>query len=65
VATLATLALGVPLALGGEAATPESTGLAVITVASMVIGYLVIAGLWFFVFRDKARAKRRKQPPER
>jgi hypothetical protein len=47
-----------PLALDGESADQSSTGLAVISVASMVVGYLVIAGLWYFVFRPKARARR-------
>jgi len=49
-----------PLALDGESAGNNDTGLAVISVASMVLGYLVIAGLWYFVFRDKARARRKR-----
>ncbi len=57
---MALLALlhSLPLGLDGESANQSSTGLAVISVASMVIGYLVIAGLWWFVFRPKARARR-------
>jgi hypothetical protein len=51
----------VPLALDGESANQGSTGLAAISVASMIFGYLVIAGLWYFVFRDKARARRRER----
>jgi hypothetical protein len=35
--------------------------LALVSVASMVVGYLVIAGLWWFVFRDKSRARRRER----
>jgi hypothetical protein len=50
-----------PLALDGESAGNNSTGLALISVASMVVGYLVIAGLWWFVFRDKSRARRRER----
>jgi uncharacterized membrane protein YciS (DUF1049 family) len=47
-----------PLALDGESAAQSSTGLAVISIVSMAFGWLVIAGLWYFVFRDKARARR-------
>jgi len=54
------LILSVPLALDGESATGNSTGIAIISVVSMAFGYILLAGLWFFVFRDKARAKRRK-----
>ena len=50
-----------PLALDGESANRSNVGLAVISVVSMVFGYLLIAGLWFFVFRDKARARRRER----
>jgi len=49
-----------PMALGGESAGGESTGIAVISVASVVAGYLLIAALWYFVFRDSARARRRR-----
>ncbi len=54
-----------PLALDGESAGNNSTGLAVISLASMVGGYLLIAGLWWFVFRDKARARRRERDEHR
>ena len=50
-----------PFALDGESANRSNVGLAVISVVSMVFGYLLIAGLWFFVFRDKARARRRER----
>jgi len=56
-----TLIHHLPLALDGESAGSNSTGLALISVASMVFGYLVIAGLWWFVFREKARARRRER----
>jgi hypothetical protein len=52
--------LFLPLALGGESAGGESTGLAVISVVSIVAGYVLIAALWYFVFRDSSRARRRR-----
>jgi len=57
---LGTPALSLLLALDGESATGNSTGIAVISAASIVFGYLLLAALWYFVFRDKARKKRRK-----
>lgn len=51
------------LALDGESVNANNTGLAVISIVSIVSGYLLLAGLWFFVFRDKARAKREKRTP--
>jgi hypothetical protein len=32
----------------------------VVSVVSIVFGYLLLAALWYFVFRGKAREKRRK-----
>ena len=59
-------ALVVPLALGGETVT-ESGGngtlLAIISAASMVVGYVVLYLLWRYVFSAKARDKR-GEPPE-
>jgi peptidoglycan/LPS O-acetylase OafA/YrhL len=52
--------MSVPLALGGESAGGESTGIAVISVVSIVAGYLLIAALWYFVFRDPSRARRKR-----
>ena len=46
-------------ALDGESVTNGNNGLAVISIVSIVFGYLLLAGLWWFVFRDKARAKRK------
>lgn len=57
------LALHLPLALDGEAeaeAGGNGTAIAIVSAISIVFGYLVLAALWHFVFRDKARAKRRK-----
>lgn len=59
-AQLAGLALSLPLALGGEAETSNSTGLGVISLASIVLGYVGLFALWFFVFRNKSRSKRKK-----
>jgi hypothetical protein len=49
-----------PFALDGESATPHNTALDVVALVSMVGGYLLLAALWYFVFRGKARAKRRR-----
>jgi hypothetical protein len=62
--SLLALALAVPLALDGESAGGNSTGIAIISVVSMAAGYLLLAGLWYFVFREKARAKRRGDSPD-
>ena len=56
---LVALILSLPVALGGESAGGESTGIAVISAVSIVVGYLLIAGLWYFVFRDRARRRRK------
>jgi hypothetical protein len=36
----------------------------VISLVSIVLGYLLIAGLWYFVFRDKARKRRKRGPSD-
>jgi amino acid transporter len=61
---LATLILSVAFALDGESANAKNTALAVISVVSIVFGYLLLAGLWYFVFREKARAKRGRRRPD-
>jgi hypothetical protein len=33
--------------------------LAIISVVSIAFGYIFLAALWYFVFREKAREKRR------
>ena len=53
-------ALALPLALDGESVTGNNTGIGVITVVSIVFGYVLLAALWWFVFRDKARSKRKR-----
>jgi hypothetical protein len=62
--SLGALILSLPVALGGESAGHESTGLAVISLVSIVLGYLLIAGLWYFVFREKARDRRKRGPSD-
>jgi len=42
-----------PMALGGESITGNSTAIAVLSALSIVGGYVILAALWFFVFRDK------------
>lgn len=59
-AQLAGIALSLPMALGGEAETSNNTGIGVISVASIVLGYVGLFALWYFVFRDKSRSKRKK-----
>ncbi|MBA3808394.1 MAG: hypothetical protein H0X28_08380 [Solirubrobacterales bacterium] len=49
-----------PLALDGESVTSSNTALAVISVVSMVFGYLLLAALWYFVFSARARERRDK-----
>jgi hypothetical protein len=50
-----------PMALGGESTTGNSTAIAVISAVSLVLGYLLIAALWHFVFRDPSRGKRKRK----
>ena len=58
------LALSLPVALDGESVSGNNTAIAVISIVSMVTGYLLLAGLWFFVFREKARSKRKRDSPD-
>jgi hypothetical protein len=59
---MAAALIQLPLALGGESGGHENVGLAVVSLVSIVLGYLLIAGLWWFVFRPGARRRRRKPP---
>jgi hypothetical protein len=52
--------LSLPLALDGESLSRSNTAIAIVSVISMVFVYLLLAGLWYFVFRDKARKRRKK-----
>ncbi len=58
------MGVAVILALDGESAVSNSTGLAVISLVSIVFGYVLLACLWHFVFSARARRKRgEKDPP--
>jgi len=60
----AALFLTLPLALDGESAGGESTAIGVISVVSILFGWLLLAALWHFVFSAKARRRRgEKDPP--
>jgi len=61
---LGTPAVTLLLALDGESASGNSTGIAVISLVSIVLGYLLLAALWYFVFRGKAREKRKRGRPD-
>ena len=54
------VALSLPLALGGEAESSGNTGLGVLSVLSIALGYVGLFALLFFVFRDRSRSKRKK-----
>lgn len=43
--------LSVPVALGGDSLGGNSAAIAALALVSMVIGYALLAGLWYFVFR--------------
>jgi len=60
--TVTALVMLLPLALDGES-SPEtnSVGIGVISLISMVSVYVLLAALWYFVFREKARDKRKKR----
>ncbi len=44
-------ALSAPIALGGDSLAGNSVAIGALALVSMVIGYLLLAGLWYFVFR--------------
>ncbi len=56
-----------PLALDGNAATEtggNGEAIAVVSVVSIVGGYLLLFALWRYVFSEKAKVKR-GEPPDR
>jgi len=56
--------IALALALDGESAASGSTGLAIISIVSIVFGYVLLACLWHFVFSATARRRRgEKDPP--
>lgn len=68
---LAHLIAHIPLAAAsGEVESPEgngpgSVGVQILEFGSIVLGWVVLFALWWFIFRDKTRARRRKrrEPP--
>jgi hypothetical protein len=60
------LAAGVlPLALDGESVSEvggNGTAIAIVSLVSIVAGYLLLFALWRYVFSTKAKAKRREPP---
>jgi hypothetical protein len=58
---LASLALALPLALDGEAETAGNVGLGVVSLVSVALAYVGLFALWYFVFRDKSRSRRKKE----
>ena len=66
-APLAAIRTFLPLALDGEAAVEHGSSgeaIAVVSVVSIVGGYLLLYALWRYVFSEKAKVKRR-EPPDR
>ena len=59
-AAVAAAALTLPLGLDGESVTGNSSWIAVIAVVSMVSGYVLLAAIWWFFFRDRTRSRRRR-----
>ncbi len=61
---LASLLIALPPALDGESAAGNSSAIGLISVVSIVFGWLLLAALWYFVFSAKARRRRgEKDPP--
>jgi hypothetical protein len=60
---LLTFALVLPIALDGESVSANNSALAVVSIVSIVGGYLLLFALWHFVFSEKARDKHSKEPP--
>ena len=53
-----------PLALDGESVNNNNTAIAAVSLVSIVGGFLLLGALWYFVFREKARDKRKGPPPD-
>ncbi len=48
------------MALDGESVNNSNTGLAVISLVSIVLGWVALGALWYFVFRDRSRGRRKE-----
>jgi hypothetical protein len=62
---LVTSLIVTPLALDGDTATEtggNGEAIAVVSVISIVGGYLLLFALWRYVFSEKAKVKRREPP---
>ena len=57
------LSLLAPLALDGESVNSNNTAIAAVSLASIAGGFLLLAVLWYFVFRPKAWDKDKDDPP--
>ncbi|HEY0515640.1 MAG TPA: hypothetical protein VGD00_00845 [Solirubrobacteraceae bacterium] len=64
-ALLVSAIASMPLALDGESAAGNSTGIAIISLVSIVFGYVLLFCLWHFVFRERARTRRKNDSSER
>jgi hypothetical protein len=51
--SLAASILFAPLALDGESVSNNNTPIAVVSLISIVGGFLLLGALWYFVFREK------------
>jgi hypothetical protein len=59
-AHLASVVAWLPLALDGEAETAGNTGLGIISVVFIALGWIGLLALWYFALRDKSRSTRDK-----
>ena len=61
-------ALLAPLALDGESVNNNNSAIAVLSLVSIVGGFLLLGALWYFVFREKAwdrdKDKHKDSPPD-
>jgi hypothetical protein len=62
---LLSISLLIPLALDGESVNNNNTGIAAISLVSIVGGFLLLGALWYFVFRAKAWDKHKDGRPPR
>jgi hypothetical protein len=54
--------LGAMIGVLAPLADATSTDIAILSLASMIGGYLLLAGLWYFVFREKREEKQDQHP---
>jgi hypothetical protein len=53
--TVAAIIALLPFALDGESVNDSNTGVAVISLVSILVGWVALLALWHFVFRDRSR----------